>query len=57
VEIIADMPERTTGLLFRFLHQHGGRLSKRACEREFSKLTDSEVISLERAYTAIFREE
>jgi len=54
VETIADMPERTIDLLFRFLHQNNGKLSKRAREREFAKLTDKEVRALEGAYTEIF---
>jgi hypothetical protein len=54
VETVADMPNRTIDLLFRFLHQNGGSLSKRAREGEFSKLTDAEVETLERAYVEIF---
>lgn len=55
VDTIADMPDRTIDLLFRFLHQNGGSLSKRAREREFSKLTDEEVKSLEEGYAEIFQ--
>jgi len=55
VEDIADMPDRTIDLLFRFLHQRGGKLSRRAREREFSKLKDAEVKALEEAYTEIFQ--
>jgi hypothetical protein len=40
-------------LLFRFLHQNGGSLSKRARAREFSQLTDKETKTLERAYAEI----
>jgi hypothetical protein len=54
VETVADMPNRTIDLLFRFLRQNGGSLSKRAREGEFSKLTDAEVETLERAYVEIF---
>ncbi len=54
VETVADMPERTIDLLFRFLHQNNGKLSKRAREREFAKLTDKEVRALEGAYAEIF---
>jgi len=54
VETIADMPDRTMDLLFRSLHQNGGSLSKRAREREFSRLTDAEVTALEEAYAEIF---
>jgi hypothetical protein len=55
VETIADMPDRTIDLLFRFLHQNGGSLSKRAREREFSKLKDAEVKTLEEGYAEIFQ--
>lgn len=54
VETVADMPERTVDLLFRFLHQNHGSLSKRGREHEFAKLTDKEVHALERAYADIF---
>ena len=43
VNVIVDMPERRSDLLFRFLHQNGGRLSRRGREREFAALTDDEV--------------
>jgi Fic family protein len=55
VETIADMPDRTADLLFRFLHQNGGKISKRTREREFSKLTDREVRTLEEEYAEIFQ--
>jgi hypothetical protein len=50
------MPDRTVDLLFRFLHQNDGRLSKRARDREFAQLTDEEVSAAEAAYLASFRE-
>ncbi|MFH2006937.1 MAG: Fic family protein [bacterium] len=53
VEQIVDMPPRTQNLLFRFLRQNGGVLSRRARTREFSELTDDEVRRIE----AIFHEE
>lgn len=46
VETVADMPERTIDLLFRFLHQNNGILSARAREKEFARLVDSEVRGL-----------
>ncbi|HEY3824086.1 MAG TPA: hypothetical protein VGL82_05980, partial [Bryobacteraceae bacterium] len=49
-EEIADMPERTIDLLFRFLRQNNGRISKRAREKEFAALTDAEAAKLEEAY-------
>lgn len=55
VETVADMPDRTIDVLFRFLHQNRGSLSKRAREREFSKLKDAEVRALEKAYAKIFQ--
>lgn len=55
VEGMIDMPDRTIDLLFRFLQQNGGSLSKRAREREFGKLTDEEAKAIENAYAEIFR--
>ena len=54
IEAVVDMPDRTIDLLFRFLHQHGGRLSKRARETEFAQLTDTEVTAIERSYNLAF---
>jgi hypothetical protein len=56
IEAIVDMPGRTLDLLFRFLRQNNGRLSKRAREGEFAALTETEVVSAERAYTDLFSE-
>lgn len=56
LEEIADMPERTIDLLFRFLRQNNGRISRRAREKEFSALTDAEVNKLEAAYGEKFGE-
>src|SRR6201999_3921261 len=47
IEAIADMPDRTIDLLFRFLHQNGGQLSKRAREQDFAQLTAAEVSAIE----------
>lgn len=57
VEALFDMPERMIDLLFRFLHQNGGRLSRRAREREFSALTDAEAERLEAVYRDRFADE
>ena len=57
VEAFIDMPERTIDLLFRFLHQNGGRLSNRAREREFRELTDQETKRIENLYQRTFNEE
>ena len=54
VEAFLDMPERLIDLLFRFLHQNAGRLSKRACENEFKKLTEGEVGRIEAIYRDTF---
>jgi hypothetical protein len=51
---IVEMPDRTSDLLFRFLHQNGGRLSRRARESEFERLTDAEVALVEEAYATSF---
>lgn len=49
-----DMPDKMVDLLIRFLNQNDGKLSKRAHEKEFSKLTDTEVQTIERKYDDIF---
>lgn len=54
LQAIADMPDRTADLLFRFLHQNGGRLSQRARDREFAALTESEAETIERLYQETF---
>ncbi len=56
IEAIVDMPERTLDLLFRFLRQNNGRLSKRAREGEFAAMTDAEAASAEQAYADLFSE-
>ena len=50
VQEIVDMPASTLDLLHRFLHQNGGRLSKRARAKEFQKLTAEEVERVEGLY-------
>lgn len=47
VEAIVDMPDRTIDLLFRFLQQNGGTLSRRARTNEFKALTDDETARIE----------
>jgi hypothetical protein len=54
IEAIVDMPDRTIDLLFRFLHQNAGRLSKRAREGEFAQMADEEIEAAEGAYTTSF---
>ncbi len=54
LQAIVDMPDRTADLFFRFLHQNGGRLSRRAREGEFEALTDEETERIERLYAEAF---
>ena len=54
VQDMIDMPEVTTNLLFRFLDHNSGRLSKRARDKEFAKLTSQEVALIEELYAGIF---
>ncbi|MCU7862232.1 MAG: Fic family protein [Candidatus Thiodiazotropha sp. (ex Lucinoma kastoroae)] len=49
-----DMPDKLVDLLIRFLNQNDGKLSKRARDKEFSKLTEAEVQTIERKYDDIF---
>ncbi|HIF09605.1 MAG TPA: Fic family protein [Sneathiellales bacterium] len=51
-----DMPDRTVDLIFRFLQQNGGRLSKRAREHEFEALTDTETGHIETIYAEAYGE-
>jgi hypothetical protein len=57
IEHMVDMPNQTIDLLFRFIHQNDGRLSKRARQNEFSLLTDEEVSAVEAAYQESFPSE
>ncbi|WEX75153.1 Fic family protein [Sinorhizobium numidicum] len=50
---IVDMPDRLLDLLFRFLRQNDGRLSKRAREREFAGLTDKEATQIEAMFAEL----
>lgn len=54
VVAMIDMPERMIDLLFRFLHQNDGKLSKRARSGEFEALTDREAEAVERIYGDVF---
>ena len=54
IQALVEMPDRTVDLLFRFLHQNGGKLSKRARAQEFEKMTDAEAGAAEEAYAALF---
>ena len=54
IEAIVEMPNQTIDLLFRFVHHHGGTLSKRARQNDFSLLTEEEVSAVEAAYRESF---
>ncbi|TXD38645.1 Fic family protein [Lujinxingia vulgaris] len=56
VQAMVDMPSATLDLLFRFLEQNGGALSKRAREGEFEALSAAEVAEIEAIYRDVFRE-
>jgi len=47
VQALFDMPKSKFDLLWRFLQQNQGKLSKRAREKEFSQLTDVEAGQIE----------
>ena len=49
-----DMPDRLVDLLIRLLVQNGGKLSKRAREKEFEKLADREIQAIEQKYAEFF---
>ena len=50
LNLMLDLPDRSSDLLFRFLQQNGGKLSRRARGNEFAALTDQEVERIEAAY-------
>lgn len=54
VHLVVEMPDRMVDLLFRMLRQNKGRLSKRAREHEFAKLTGDEARRIEAAYAQAF---
>ena len=54
LNLLVDMPERLSDLLFRFLEQNGGRLSRRGRERDFAALTEDEVSRIEEIYREAF---
>ena len=49
-----DMPDKVSENLITFLRQGNGKLSKRAREKEFQKLTGNEVEMLEKKFAEIF---
>ena len=56
LKLIVDMPDRLYNLLFRFLHQNAGTLSRRGRKKEFAALTDDEVARIEEIYREEFRD-
>jgi Fic family protein len=54
IQGIVEMPDSIVDLLFRFLQQNEGKLSKRGRDQEFAQMTDAEVVSAEEAYAAAF---
>lgn len=54
IEELVEMPDQTIDLLFRFLRQNEGQLSKRAREKEFAKLTDAESREIETIFNDVF---
>jgi len=54
VSNLVDMPDRLLDLLFNFLQQNQGALSKRALEKEFSALRQDEIQSIEEIYGRLF---
>ena len=57
LNLIVDMPEHLSDLLFRFLHQNDGRLSRRKREGKFAALTDGEVKRIEAIYWGQFADD
>ena len=54
IEQIVDMPHSTIDLLFNFLRQNDGKLSKRARTKEFAALEDEEVMKIQDIYYEAF---
>jgi hypothetical protein len=49
-----EMPDNLVDLLINFLYQNQGKLSKRAREKEFAKLTEEETEWIEARYGEVF---
>jgi hypothetical protein len=54
LDLVVDMPDRVADLLFRFLRQNNGTLSRRARTREFAALTEDEIGRIETLYEEAF---
>ena len=57
LNLIVDMPDRLSDLLFRFIHQNAGTLTRRRRDREFAALADGEVARIEAIYREAFAED
>ncbi len=55
IESVVEMPASMVDLLFNFLKQNDGKLSKRAREHEFAELTDDEAERFESIYADLFQ--
>lgn len=51
-----EMPDKPVALLVRFLEQNKGVISKRAIKKEFSELTDKEIVEIQQVYKEVFLE-
>lgn len=51
-----QMPDKMVALLIKFLEQSGGKLSRRAREKEFAALTSKEVEEIEERYELYFED-
>jgi len=52
-----EMPDKMVALVVRFLEQNNGKLSKRAKEKEFTRLKKGEVKTIEKQFQNIFSNE
>ena len=50
LNLVVNMPERLSDLLFRFLRRNDGSLSRRSREKKFAALTDDEATRIETVY-------
>jgi Fic family protein len=49
-----EMPDKMVALLVRFLEQNGGKISKRAREKEFANLEPEEILEIEEKFQEFF---
>jgi hypothetical protein len=53
IQALFDMPNSRLDRLWRFLQQNEGNFSKRARTKEFSQLTDEEVVQIEKVFNEV----